>query len=158
MASATTRGLLIAAAVFGGVLAGGNIDRALVAMPAWERVGTQGWAEFSRYADLGNGLFLYPIEAIGGALLVLAAAISFHFDRTAPPQAAVPLYAAVLLALAGLVLTLKAAPIMLGIRDMSDPAGLQASFEGFRFWGNLRGACQVTTFLLEVWALGVLPR
>ena len=45
------------------------------------------------------------------------AAISFHFEPSAPRAAAVPLYAAVLLAAGGLLLTLKAAPIMLGIRS-----------------------------------------
>lgn len=158
MASATTRWLLVAATLFGGVLAGGNIDRAFVAMPAWEQVGAQGWAEFSRHADLGNGLLLYPIEAIGGALLVLAAAISFRFERTPPRRAALPLYLAVLLAAGGLALTVMAAPIMLGIRDTSDPATLRAAFERFYFWGNLRGACQVLAFFAEVWALGVLSR
>jgi hypothetical protein len=64
MGSETTRLLLIAAAFVSGLLAGGNIDRAFVAMPAWQEVGATNWAEFSRHADLGNGMWLYPIEAI----------------------------------------------------------------------------------------------
>ena len=35
---------------------------------------------------------------------------------------------AVVVAAGGLIFTLKAAPIMLGIRDLSDPAALQNAF------------------------------
>jgi hypothetical protein len=102
MASVTTRTLLIFATLVSGLLAGGNVDRAFVAMPAWQQVGATAWAEFSRHADLGNGLILYPIEAIGGALLTIAAAIMIHFDRFAPRAAAVLIYAAALFAAGGL--------------------------------------------------------
>jgi hypothetical protein len=57
--------LLIAATFMGGLLAGGNVDRAFVAMPAWEQMGAIAWEQFSRHADLGNGLVLYPLEAFG---------------------------------------------------------------------------------------------
>jgi len=150
--------LLILSTFVSGLLAGGNIDRALVAMPAWQPIGATSWAEFSRHADLGNGLILYPVEAIGGALLTVAAAIMFHFDRSAPRTAVVPLYAAVLFAAGGLVLTVKAAPIMLGIRDLGDPAALQRAFEGFWYWGNLRAASQVMAFVAQLAALTVLLR
>jgi hypothetical protein len=53
-----TRILLVLALLFSGLLAGGNIDRAFVTMPAWQQVGVTAWAEFSRCADLGNGLVL----------------------------------------------------------------------------------------------------
>jgi hypothetical protein len=158
MASATMRALLILAILISGLLAGGNIDRAFVAMPAWQQVGVISWAEFSRHADLGNGLVLYPIEAIGGAALTFAAAIMFHFDRTAPQAATVPMYVAVLFAMGGLVLTIKAAPIMLSIRSLSEPTALQRAFEGFWYWGNLRAECQVSAFLAQLAALAMLLR
>jgi hypothetical protein len=150
--------LLIAATFVGGLLAGGNVDRAFVAMPAWEQIGAIAWGQFSRHADLGNGLVLYPLEAFGATLLTLAAAISFHFDRVASRNAAVPLYSAALLCIAGLMLTIKAAPFMLGIREVNEPAALQTAFEGFRYWGNIRGACQVLAFAAQLWALGILYR
>jgi len=150
--------LLMAATLFGGLLAGGNIDRGFVAMPAWEQVGSVAWGEFIRHADLGNGLFLYPLEAFGATLLTLAAAISFYFDRLASPKAAVPLYSAALFCVAGLIFTIKAAPLMLGIRDINEPAALQIAFEGFRYWGNIRGMCQVLAFASQIWALAVLHR
>jgi hypothetical protein len=57
--------LLIAATFMGGLLAGGNVDRAFVAMPALEQMGAIAWEQFSRHADLSNGLVLYPLEAFG---------------------------------------------------------------------------------------------
>ena len=81
-------------------------------MPAWRKVGVEAWADYSRRADLGNGLFLYPFEAIGGALLTIAAALAFYFDPTAPRSAGLPVYMGVVLVLGGLVTTMKAAPIM----------------------------------------------
>jgi hypothetical protein len=84
--SFVTRALLIAATLVSGSLVGGNIDRAFVAMPAWQEVGAVAWAEFSRHADLRNGLILYPLEAIGGAILTVSAAIRLHLDGVFPGQ------------------------------------------------------------------------
>jgi hypothetical protein len=158
MVSSRTRILQILAIFISGLLAGGNVDRALVAMPAWQHVGAIAWADFSRHADLGKGLILYPLEAIGGALFILAAAISLHFDRAVPRVATILIYTAVSLAVAGLILTLQAAPIMLSIHDVSEPAALQHAFEGFWYWGNLRAVCQVLAFFAVLVATAVLSR
>jgi hypothetical protein len=154
----SSRTLLIIAVLFSGLLAGGNIDRSLVAMPAWQEVGATAWTEFSRHADRANGLILYPLEAFGGALFSLLATVRLHFDGAAPRATFVFLYAAVLLAAGGLIFTLKAAPIMLGIRDLSDPAALQNAFEAFWYWGNLPAGCQVLSFFAQLGALAVLLR
>lgn len=156
MISAKTRYLLVAATLLSGLLAGGNVDRAIVAMPAWEQVGASAWAEFSRHADLGNGLFLYPFEAIGGFLLILAAAVSFHFDRATTGRSTLSLYGAVLFSVGGLLCTLKAAPIMLSIERVSDRAALQHALDGFYFWGDIRGIFQVLAFFATVWVLAGL--
>lgn len=158
MGSTSTRIFLMLAILFSGLLAGSNIDRAIAAMPAWQQVGATAWAEFSRHADLGNGIVLYPLEALGAMLLTLIAAISFHFDKNAARVARMPIYAAVVLAACGLGLTAKAAPIMLGIRSVSDPAQLQRAFEGFWYWGNLRALCQISTFLALLSAVAMLWR
>jgi hypothetical protein len=154
--SVLTRYLLATAALFGGLLAGLNVDRAIVAMPAWQHVGAEAWADFSRHADLGNGLFLYPLEAIASFALTLSAALCFHFDRRAPRGAALPLYGAVVLAAGGLVLTAKAAPIMLSIRETADLQVLNDAFQGFYFWGNVRGLLQVLCFVAQLRALVAL--
>ena len=57
MLSMATRIVLVLAILLSGLLAGGDIDRAFVAMPAWQQVGAVAWAEFSRHADLGNARF-----------------------------------------------------------------------------------------------------
>lgn len=44
---------------------------------------------------------------------------------------------------------------MLGIARLGDPAALQQAFDGFRFWGDIRGVCQVLAFFATVWALAV---
>jgi hypothetical protein len=156
MISATTRTLLIAATLLGGLLAGGDLDRALVAMPAWQEIGPEAWATFSRHADLGNGLILYPVEAIGGAVLILVAALRLRRDPATPRVTMVAVYVATALAVAGLLLTLKAAPIMLGIKEVSDEQALKAAFEGFSHWGGIRGICQVLAFMAMLWALRTL--
>jgi len=152
------RVLLAIALLFSGLLAGENVDRAIMAMPAWRSVGAAGWADFSRHADLGPGLFLYPVEAFGAALFALAAAIGFHREEYAPASVKALLAASVALAAVGLLLTIEAAPIMLGIRDVTDPAALARAFEGFWFWGNLRAICQVLAFIAQIAALAIWLR
>jgi hypothetical protein len=158
MTSAAPRILLISAIFVSGLLAGLNVDRSFVAMPAWQQVGPIAWAEFSRHADLGNGLILYPMEAFGSVLLTVAAAIGLHLERSTSRAAAAFLYSAVLLAALGLLFTVKAAPIMLGIRNVDEPLALQRAFEGFWYWGNLRATCQVLAFLAQLATLAVLWR
>jgi hypothetical protein len=113
------------------------------------------WAVFSRQADLGNGLILYPGEALLGAVLICAASAGCVVDR-ARYSLAIPVFVAALLSLLGLALTFKAAPIMLGITDAVDPATLKTAFEAFHHWGNMRGVCQVLAFVAQVWALAAL--
>ena len=151
MISSRTRALLVSATVLIGLLAGVDVDRAIVAMPAWERVGAAAWAEFSRRADLGNGLVLYPLEAVGAFVLMLLTIVSLRVDRAAKAHVMLPLCGALGLAAAGLLCTLKAAPIMLSVGHHSDPTSLQQAFDGFRFWGDIRGAAQVLAFFVALW-------
>lgn len=150
----TTSILLAVAALLNGFLAGGNVDRSFVQMPAWRHVGARGWAAYSRHADLGNGLILYPLEAIGGALLTIAAALTYSFAAAAPRSAALPIYLAVALALGGLMATTQAAPKMLSLRRIGDDLGaLERAFNGFELWGNIRAAFQILAFAANLWAL-----
>ena len=156
MASARSRWLLAAAAVLGGLIAGLDVDRMIVAMPAWHMVGPAAWAEFSRRADLGSGLFLYPVEAVGGFAFLLAAAMSLRLENGRWSRTPWPLWAAIMASLAGLLATVMAAPIMLGIRNAAEPAALQAAMSGFWFWGDVRGACQLIAFIAAVAALSLV--
>ena len=83
--------------------------------------------QYSRLADLGTGLVAYPIEGIGSALLIIAAAVSNYFDRNASLAVSLPLYLAVALSIIGLLLTAKAAPIMLGLAEPRQSAGCRHS-------------------------------
>ena len=159
MASVRTRLLLAAAIFLGAVLFGGIADRVLVGEAAWRAAGAAAWASFSRHADLGNGLTAYPVEAIGATLLSIAAAVSYRFDRPARRDANVPIHLAPLLFVVGLLLTIKAAPIMLGLAAQPDADALERAFEDFHFWGlYLRGAADGLALLAEIWALASLCR
>ncbi len=157
MGSARTRLLLACATFLGGTLAGTVVDRVVVSGPAWHELGAAAWAQYSRHADLGTGQIAYPVEAIGGALLTIAAAVSNHLDRNARGRAALPLHLAVALSIVGLLLTIKAAPIMLALATPQPAAAIEVAFTGFFFWGlYLRGAADVLAFVAQLWALATL--
>ena len=137
MSHARTRLLLVAATVLGGILAGGVIDRVVVGGHAWHQLGAEAWAQYSRRADLGTGLVAYPIEGIGTTLLLIAAAISIYFDGTSRRAVTMPLYVAVVLSVGGLLLTAKAAPIMLALASPQAAAAIQHALNKFFFSGPL---------------------
>jgi len=157
MASTRTRVLLAASIFAGAMLFGGIADRIIVADPAWHRLGIAAWAEFSRHADLGNGLIAYPTEAIGATLLSIAAILSYHFDRPSRREAAIPLYLAAASYVVGLVLTIRAAPIMLGLNAIHSEAVPETAFREFHFWGlYLRGSIDGLALVAGIWALARL--
>jgi len=158
-----TRGLILVcvfvAAVFNGMLASG-INRTLVDMPAWRRVGAPAWAQFSRWADLGPyGLVMYPLEGIGGAVLSVVAAILFARSRRSRTRSgALPIYAAALLALFGMLATTQAAPTLLKTRHTSDPVALQHALNRFTLWGGVRAVFQSLAFGANLWSLVAVSR
>jgi hypothetical protein len=163
LAPSKTRGLILVcvfiAAVFNGMLASG-INRTLVDMPAWRRVGAPAWAEFSRWADIGPyGLVMYPLEGIGGAVLSVVAAILFARSRRSRTRSgALPIYAAALLALLGMLATTQAAPTLLRTRHMNDPVALQQALNRFAFWGGVRAVFQSLAFGANLWSLVAVSR
>ena len=119
-----------------------------------QRSALRAWAAYSRHADLGNGLVAYPLEAIGGALLIISAAVSNYFGRHAGSMTTVPLFCAVVFSLVGLVLTAKAAPIMLGLAAPQSPSATQHAFDEFFLWGlYVRGTAILLTFIAVTYAL-----
>jgi hypothetical protein len=163
LAPSRTRGLILGcvfiAALFNGMLASG-INRTLVDMPAWQRVGAPAWAKFSRWADMGPyGLVMYPLEGIGGAVLSVVAAIIFSRSRRSRTRSgAIPIYAAALLALGGMLATTQAAPTLLSTRHTSDPAALQQALNRFAFWGGVRAIFQSLAFCANLRSLVVVSR
>jgi hypothetical protein len=156
---AVTRALIVGTVIIG-AFGGAVLDRAIVATPAWNRLGAAAWADYSRHADLGNGVIVYPIYGIGLAVLAFAAAVSHRIDRDASRAAGLPIYLTALFVVGVIATTLKAAPIMLGVDDLgADPVAEKDAFDQFTFWGvQVRGAFGVLAFLSSVWALACYPR
>ena len=126
------------ATLLSALLAGETIDRIVVQAPAWRHLNIQMWALYSRHADLGNGAFVYPTEAIGSALLLIWTSIIIMKERVILNLIALPVYLAAAIGLAGLLFTFFAAPWMLSLRTSGDdPAVLQTAFDHFLFWSNL---------------------
>ena len=147
--------LIIAATVVSGLFSFG-LDRALVATDAWRHLGVQAWADYSRHADLENGLVVYPIGAILCWALVFAAALAYRLDRSAPRQVGLPIYLAAAGAVGAIITTTVAAPVMMHVGELSDTdtAALRDAFETFTLWGvYVRGACFAMILVCLVWAL-----
>jgi len=72
---------------------------------------------------------------------------------------AIPLYCAFALSAAGLLLTLKAAPIMLSLARAQPDVAIQHAFDEFFLWGlYFRGTADTLAFVAQVWALANLQR
>lgn len=156
---AVTRWLVLATLVVLGLF-GSSIDRVVVATPAWEHLGALDWAAYSRHADLGNGLILYPIIGILPTVLAIAAAITHRLDRAAPRPATAPIYLAALSMIGVMVTTAVAAPIMLNVGNLgNDKGALQQAFDQFTLWGvQVRAGFFAAAFLATVWAVAALAR
>jgi hypothetical protein len=145
--------LLVLATATNGLLAGLNVDTALVKLPARRRIGVRAYAIFARGNDLGNGLVVYPLLGIGAVLLtVLATAIAFISHARGE---VVPLLSfATLLSVLHTFATTRAAPIMLSLKNApDDEASLSAKLDRFAHWHTVRATLQVVTFFLLQWAI-----
>ncbi len=146
----------ILATAMNGLLAGLNVDTALVKLPARRRIGAVAYAAFARGNDLGNGLVVYPIWGLGAALLTVLAAL-FAFVSHAGMEIRLLLSLATLLSLLHTFATTRAAPFMLSIKDASDDeAPLRVKLDRFARWHTVRASFQVLTFFVLLWALVVL--
>jgi hypothetical protein len=147
--------LLVVATAINGLLAGLNLDTALVKLPARRRIGVVAYATFARGNDLGNGLFVYPFLGIGAALLTVLATL-FAFVSHARMEVVLPLSFATLLSLLHIVATTRAAPIMLSLKNTPDDEALLAvKLDCFARWHALRTTLQVLAFFILLWALVV---
>jgi hypothetical protein len=99
--------------------------------------------------------FFFLLEAIVSALLLTIASIIVLRRKDEFRSVALPLYASSICAIAGLVLTLFAAPYMLSVRTMNDnPELLLQTFNNFHYWGFFRAIAQVLSFCFCVWSIG----
>ena len=144
------------ATALNGLLAGLNVDTALVKLPARHRIGASAYATFARGNDLGNGLVVYPLLGISAVLLtILAAALAYV--QHSPGEVLLLLSLASLLSLLHTVATARAAPLMLSIKDApDDDAILTAKLDQFTRWHTVRATCQVLAFFLLLWTLAIV--
>ena len=146
------RALAIAASLLAGALAGITVDRMIVSFPAWRRVGVERWAAYSREADLGNGLFLYPLLAIGHTLLALVLLVGV--GRADFPAALPAAWISAGLGVAGLLATIKAAPFMVALRHADDDRKrLTLAYRGFARWSAVRAVPQAFMSPATLWLL-----
>ncbi len=145
----------VGAALFGGVLAGVTANRALVQMPGWERVGVIPWADFSRAENHGLGLLFYPAIGLTALLLTVGTAVAYRFGRDARGARGLPIYLAVVLAIAGAVVTrLYLVPLNMSLREIGhNEAALQEIFFSAARWWRVNDVLHLLTFGCNLWAL-----
>jgi hypothetical protein len=155
MARPVTKSLAVAAALFGGLLAGMGANRTAVQIPTWTQIGVIPWANFTRAESLGPGLVFYPAVGFAALLFAVAAAIAFRVDRSARASRSFPVYAAVVLAAAWAVITRGlVVPAMFSLAQSgNDPAEVQRIFLSLaRRWG-INDVLRLLAFGLNLWAL-----
>jgi hypothetical protein len=143
------------ATAINGLLAGLNVDTALVKLPARRRIGAAAYATFARGNDLGNGLLVYPLLDVGAALLTVLATVLAYVGRS-PIEILLPLSLASVLSVLHSFATTRAAPVMLSLKDASDDeAVLIAKLDRFARWHAVRATFQGAAFFVLLWALVV---
>lgn len=147
--------LLGIATAINGLLAGLNVDTALVKLPTRRRIGAVAYATFARGNDLGNGLLVYPLLGIGAALLTVLTTL-FAFISQGGVEVLFPLSLATLLSLLHTVATTRAAPLMLSLKNTpDDEVLLSAKLDRFAHWHAVRATLQILAFFILLWALVV---
>lgn len=145
--------LIAFATAINGLLAGLNVDTALVKLPARKRIGARAYATFARGNDLGNGLLIYPLLGVSAALFTLLAA-ALAYARRSSMGMLLLLSLASLLSLLHSFATTRAAPVMLSLKDTPDDEAILATkLDRFARWHALRAMFQVLTFFLLLWAI-----
>ena len=154
---AVTRSLAVGAVFLGGIVAGFSVNRLLVELPAWAKLGPVQWASFTRRADLGKGLIVYPVEGLAALVCSVGAAVFAHFDRS-HKSAFLPLHLAGLTAVIAFVVTRYViAPEVLNLRgDSPNPSSIQNAFASIRSWWQLKAGLHTITFACNVWGLMTL--
>jgi hypothetical protein len=147
--------LIASASAINGLLAGLNVDTALVKLPTRRRIGAVAYTTFARGNDLGNGLVVYPLLGVGAALLtLLATALAYVWHSSM--EVLLLLSLASLLSILHTFATTRAAPVMLSIKDApDDEAILSAKLDRFARWHTVRAMFQVVAFFVLLWALAV---
>ncbi|MDT4989810.1 MAG: hypothetical protein QOI74_3904 [Micromonosporaceae bacterium] len=123
--------LLIAAVAANGLLSGASGDQSVKQLPARRHIGVSAYSDYSRSADLGNGIAWYAVLGIGTALLsVVTGVIVLGRDPTGQQVAAA--VTLIVATVAHMGLTAVAAPTnMSQRRHIGDEAALTRVFDRF---------------------------
>ena len=150
-------GLLVAATVLNGILAGGSLIKSVVELPARRIIGLPAMAAFHRAADLQTGFLIYPALGLGAPALTIALGTTFALDRGVSTTAASFAYFTAALSAAHVFATTRAAPNLLILRSgIPEETVLGQVYRGFTQWQTVRAILQVATFLAVVLALASL--
>jgi hypothetical protein len=145
--------LLVAAVVINGLLVGASLDQSIKQLPARRRIGALAYSEYSKAADLGNGIAWYVALGAGGAILTLVAAGTALAGRPGS-QARALLWLGVLLTVAHSVATGRAAPTNFSQRGAAgDAQRLTVILDRFARIQTVRAVLQTATLLVLVWAM-----
>ncbi len=129
-------GLLVAATVLNGILAGGSLIKSVVELPARRIIG---------------------LPAMAAPAVTIALGTTFALDRGVSTTAASFAYFAAALSAAHVFATTRAAPNLLILRSgIPEETVLGQVYRGFTQWQTVRAILQVATFLAVVLALASL--
>ncbi len=158
MASSVTKAFAAGAALFGGLLAGVTVNRALVQLPAWRRIGVVAWADFTRAENTGIGTIFYPALGLAALLLTIGMAVAYRFDRDKRGARSLPIYASAVLAITwALVTRVVLVPAMFALKTARGNAvELQQIFLRVARGSAVNDVLHVVTFILSLWALAAL--
>jgi hypothetical protein len=150
--------LLIAAAAANGLLSGASGDQSVKQLPARRRIGVSAYSDYSRAADLGNGIAWYAVLGIGTALLsVVTAVIVLVGDPTGQQVAAA--VTLIVATVAHMGLTAVAAPTNMSQRRyIGDEAALTRLFDRFERLQTARWAFNLAALGAAGWLLAATVR
>jgi hypothetical protein len=146
-------GLIVASVAATGLLAGASMDQSIKQLPARRQIGIVAYSDYSRAADLGNGIAWYAALGVGGGLLTLVAAVVGLLDSPDGGRTAA-LWTLIVLTIAHSAMTALAAPTNMSQRRAApDEQALTRVFDRFVRLQTIRVTLQALTLVAAVWAL-----
>ena len=145
-------GLMLGAVLANGVLVGATLDQSIKQLPARRRIGPVAYSNYSKAADLGNGIAWYGTLGVGGGLLTLIAGAAGLAASPVGQRVAAP-WTMIALTFAHSAVTGRAAPTNFSQRRADGEEALRRVFDRFERLQTVRAALQVATLGATVWAL-----
>jgi hypothetical protein len=147
------QGLLIAAVAANGLLSGASGDQSVKQLPARRRIGAVAYSDYSRAADLGNGIAWYAVLGIGTAVLSVVTAIVVVARH--PTGAQVVAAVALIVATVGhMAVTAVAAPTNISQRrHVGSEAALTRLFDRFERLQTVRWTLNLAALGCATWLL-----